>query len=52
MKKAIKMIVTDLDNTLLRHDKTVSDYTVTVFKRLRERGGIGDVCDGAVFSDG
>lgn len=34
----IKMIVTDLDNTLLRRDKTVSEYTMSVFGRLRERG--------------
>jgi hypothetical protein len=31
----IKLIVTDLDNTLLRRDKTISDYTVGVFGRLR-----------------
>jgi len=36
----IKMIVTDLDNTLLRHDKTVSDFTVDVFRRIRERGAL------------
>lgn len=34
----IKMIVTDLDNTLLRRDKTISDYTIDVFRRVRERG--------------
>lgn len=34
----IRLVVTDLDNTLLHRDKTVSDYTVSVFKRLRERG--------------
>jgi Cof subfamily protein (haloacid dehalogenase superfamily) len=34
----IKLIVTDLDNTLLRRDKTISDYTVGVFGRLRECG--------------
>jgi len=34
----IKMIITDLDDTLLRRDKTVSDYTVDVFRRVRERG--------------
>ena len=34
----IKMIVTDLDYTLLRRDKTVSDYTARVFRRVRERG--------------
>jgi len=33
----IKLIVTDLDNTLLRRDKTISDYTVSVFERLQER---------------
>ena len=34
----VKMIVTDLDDTLLRRDKTLSDYTVDVFRRVRERG--------------
>jgi FMN phosphatase YigB (HAD superfamily) len=34
----IKLIVTDLDNTLLRRDKTISDYTVDVFRRIRDRG--------------
>jgi len=33
-----KMIVTDLDNTLLRRDKTVSDYTSSVFKRCSDAG--------------
>ena len=35
---SVKMIVTDLDNTLLRRDKSISDYTVSVFSRLCERG--------------
>jgi hydroxymethylpyrimidine pyrophosphatase-like HAD family hydrolase len=34
---SIKMIVTDLDGTLLRVDKIVSDYTKSVIRRLRER---------------
>jgi Cof subfamily protein (haloacid dehalogenase superfamily) len=34
----IKLIATDLDDTLLRRDKTVSDRTIRTFKRLRERG--------------
>ena len=34
----IKMIITDLDNTLLRYDKTISDYTISIFKRVREHG--------------
>jgi len=34
----IKMIVTDLDGTLLMTDKTISDYTASIFKQCRERG--------------
>ena len=34
----IKLIVTDLDNTLLRRDKTVSAYTADVFRSIHERG--------------
>jgi len=34
----IKMIVTDLDGTLLRTDKTVSQHTIETLKRCRESG--------------
>ena len=34
----IKMIVTDLDNTLLRKDKTISEYTMSVLNKCRESG--------------
>ena len=34
----VKMIVTDLDGTLLRSDKTVSVYTVSVFEQCMKRG--------------
>ena len=34
----IQMLVTDLDKTLLRGDKTISEYTATVFRRCREAG--------------
>jgi Cof subfamily protein (haloacid dehalogenase superfamily) len=34
----IKMIVTDLDDTLLRRDKTVSEYTADIFRRCRAAG--------------
>ena len=34
----MKLIVTDLDNTLLRSNKTISEYTVDVFNRCREKG--------------
>ena len=35
---SLKMIVTDLDGTLLRDDKTVSDRTWSALSRCRERG--------------
>ncbi|MBR6807555.1 MAG: HAD-IIB family hydrolase [Clostridia bacterium] len=34
----MKLIVTDLDNTLLRSDKTISEYTVNVLRRCVEKG--------------
>ena len=34
----IKMIVTDLDGTFFRNDKTVSGYTVDIFSKCRETG--------------
>ena len=33
----VKIIVSDLDNTLLRTDKTISEYTINVLKRLQEK---------------
>jgi len=38
MPRKIKLIVTDLDGTFLRENKTVSDYTKAVFSRCREAG--------------
>jgi len=35
---SIKMVVTDLDGTLLRDDKTISTRTINAFARLRENG--------------
>ena len=34
----IKLIVIDPDNTLLCRDKTISAFTIDVFRRVRERG--------------
>lgn len=34
----VKMIVTDLDRTLLRTDKTISGYTAEALNRCREKG--------------
>lgn len=33
----IKLVVTDLDNTLLHSDKTISDYTVEIFKKCYDK---------------
>lgn len=37
-KKMFQMLVIDLDRTLLHTDKTVSQYSIEVLKRCRERG--------------
>lgn len=34
----MKLIITDLDNTLLRNDKSISEYTAKVFERIRAKG--------------
>jgi len=34
----IKMLVFDLDDTLLRSDKTISEYTISVLKKCRDSG--------------
>lgn len=34
----IKMIVTDLDETLLRTDKSISKYTIDIIKKIRSKG--------------
>ena len=36
----IKMIVTDLDGTLLRTNKSISQYTASVFLRCHDNGTI------------
>ncbi len=38
MQHQIKLIVTDLDGTLLRDDKTISDYTKSVLQKCRNAG--------------
>lgn len=34
----MKLIITDLDNTLLRSDKNLSEYTAQVFEKCRQKG--------------
>ncbi len=36
--ESMKLIVTDLDNTLLRSDNSISEYTVSVFEKCRDKG--------------
>lgn len=38
MKTDVEMIVTDLDGTLLRNDRTISEYSAEVLNKCRERG--------------
>jgi len=38
MKNTIKMVVTDLDGTLLKTDKTVSEYTKNILSQCRKIG--------------
>jgi len=38
MKTPIKMIVTDLDGTLLRTDKTISSHTISTLSRCKQAG--------------
>jgi len=40
IETAFRLVATDLDGTLLRADKTVSERTVGVLQRVRERGMI------------
>ena len=37
-RSAIKAVITDLDNTLLRSDKTLSAHTIQVLDRCRKQG--------------
>lgn len=38
MNNKVKMIVTDLDDTLLRNDKTISNYTKSILYKVKEKG--------------
>lgn len=35
---SVKIIITDLDGSLLRSDKTISKYTASIFQRCRDKG--------------
>lgn len=44
------IVITDFDDTLLRSDLTLSDYTKDVIKRYEEAGGTLIVCTGRMYT--
>lgn len=44
-----KMLVTDLDGTLLKNDKTISDYTYNTLKKLHDMGVEIVACSGRSY---
>lgn len=46
----IRLIVSDLDDTLLKNDRTISPYTVSVLNRLREKGARFTFATGRMFT--
>lgn len=45
-----KLIASDFDNTLIRSDGTVSDYTLKVIERFQQLGGKFMICTGRMFA--
>ncbi len=50
MKSNIKMVVTDLDGTLLKRDKTLSEYSKIVIKRFMEEGNVFAIATSRPFN--
>lgn len=46
----IKLVITDMDGTLLHSDKSVSDYTLDVIKRIRQKGIEFTICTGRSYA--
>ena len=44
----IRLVVSDMDGTLLRSDKTVSDFTMETLGKLREKGIDFTICTGRI----
>lgn len=44
----IKLVVSDLDGTLLNSDKRISDINLNAIKRLREKGILFTICTGRI----
>ncbi len=39
-KESVKMVITDLDGTLLKDDKTISDYSLNIIDEFRKKGNL------------
>ncbi len=47
-KQSVQIVALDLDDTLLKHDLTISDYTVSVLQKLVEKGIYVMLCSGRI----
>ena len=46
MKDSVKLIAMDLDDTLLKDDLTISDYTVSVLQAVMKKGILAVLASG------
>ncbi len=47
-KQNVQIVALDLDDTLLKHDLTISDYTISVLQKLVEKGIYVMLCSGRI----
>ncbi len=47
-KQKVQIVALDLDDTLLKHNLTISDYTVSILQKLVEKGIYVMLCSGRV----
>ncbi len=48
INQKVQMVALDLDDTLLKHDLTISDYTVSILQKLVEKGIYVMLCSGRI----
>ena len=51
MNNDYELIALDMDDTLLRSDKTISDETIASFKKVRDAGKYVVICTGRPVSE-
>ncbi len=47
-KQTVQIVALDLDDTLLKHDLTISDYTVDILQKVVEKGIYVMLCSGRI----